>query len=242
MLKIKNLSVAVEKNEILRNLNLEVKPGEVHVVMGPNGAGKSTLANTLAGHPKYEIKGGEISIDDEKISDLSPDQRAKKGLFLSMQYIPEIPGVSIANFLRIAYDSINGTKSHPVKFHKALKEKASNLSVGSDFLKRHIGVGFSGGEKKRLEVLQLKVLDPKYAILDETDSGLDVDALKIVGEGIEAFRSEEKGILLITHYNRLLEYIKPDFVHIMNEGKIVHSGGAELAKEIEEKGYSDFVK
>lgn len=205
--------------------------------MGPNGAGKSTLANALGGHPKYRIHDGDIVIDDGSIKDASPDERAKKGLFLSMQYIPEIAGVSVANFLRIAHNSITGEKVNPLAFHKVLVEKVKELNLDPDFLKRSLGVGFSGGQKKQLEVLQLSVLNPSYAILDETDSGLDVDAMKIVGDGINRFMNKDTAVLMITHYNRLLQYVQPDYVHIMIDGKIVKTGGKELAKEIEEKGY-----
>lgn len=237
MLKIKNLHISVENKEIIHGLDLEIKKGEVHVIMGPNGAGKSTLANALGGHPKYHINEGDIVIDNESIKDATPDERAKKGMFLSMQYIPEIAGVSVANFLRIAHNSLTGENVNPLVYHKVLLEKVKELHLDPDFLKRSLGVGFSGGQKKQLEVLQLSALNPTYAILDETDSGLDVDAMKIVGDGINRFMAKDKAVLMITHYSRLLDYVEPDYVHIMIDGKIVRSGGAELAKEIEEQGY-----
>lgn len=238
-LHIQNLHISVETDKIVKGLDLEMKPGEVHVIMGPNGSGKSTLANTLMGHPKYSVIEGSIKLDEEEIRELSADKRAKKGLFLSMQYSPEIPGVTVTNFLRLAVEARTGEKQNPLKFYGELKKKMAELKIDPEFAKRYINVGFSGGEKKRLEILQLAILNPTYAILDETDSGLDVDALKIVSEGINNFKSDTRGILLITHYNRILEYVKPDFVHIMKDGTIVKSGGAELAKEIEEHGYEN---
>lgn len=238
-LHIKDLHISVDHKEIVHGLDLEVPKGEVHTLMGPNGSGKSTLANTLAGHPKYEITKGTISLDGKDIGIMSPDERAKAGLFLSMQYTPEIPGVTIANFLRLAYSSMTEEKVHPLKFHKVLVDKVTDLGMDPDFLKRYLNVGFSGGEKKRLEILQMAVLDPTFVVLDETDSGLDVDALRIVADGINRFKSEEKGVLMITHYNRLLEYVVPDVVHIMIDGKIVKSGGADLAKVVEEEGYAN---
>lgn len=237
MLQIKNLHISIENKEILCGVDLTLNKGKVIAVMGPNGSGKSTLANTLMGHPKYKVTEGEIIIDGEDITALSPDKRAKKGLFLSMQYPPQIEGVTIGNFLRVAKISQTGMQISPLDFHKILIEKMEKLSIDQDFLKRYLNVGFSGGEKKKLEILQLAVLLPTYAILDETDSGLDIDALKIVAEGINQFRSPGRGILLITHYNRILEYITPDVVHIMKEGRIVKSGGAELAEQIEKEGY-----
>lgn len=237
-LKIKNLHVSADNKEILKGVDLEVPKGKVVVIMGPNGSGKSTLANTLAGHPKYEITSGSIELDDEDITEDPANERAKKGLFLSMQYPPEIEGVTIANFLRLAVNAQREEKMNPLKIHAMLIEKMKELGVDESFLKRYLNVGLSGGEKKRLEILQLAVLNPTYAILDETDSGLDVDALKIVSEGINRFKSDDTGVLLITHYNRILEYITPDEVHIMLDGKIVKSGGAELALEIEKEGYT----
>ncbi len=239
-LNIQNLHVSADDKEILKGVNLEVPKGKVVVIMGPNGSGKSTLANTLAGHPKYEITKGNIELDGDNVTEDAANDRAKKGLFLSMQYPPEIEGVTIANFLRLAVNAQREEKMNPLKIHAMLLEKMKELGVDESFLKRYLNVGLSGGEKKRLEILQLAVLDPTYAILDETDSGLDVDALKIVSEGINTFRGEEKGILLITHYNRILEYVTPDEIHIMMDGKIVKSGGAELALEIEKDGYTLF--
>ena len=237
-LQIKNLTVSVEEKEILHGIDLAVKKGSVVVIMGPNGSGKSTLANTIAGHPKYHVSGGEILLNEEEITTIAPDERAKNGLFLSMQYIPEIEGVTIANFLRTAYSSVSGKTVNPLKFHAELVEKAKILHLDPDFLKRDLGVGFSGGERKRLEMLQLAVLAPTYAILDETDSGLDVDALRIVADGIQRFRNSGGGVVLITHYHKLLEYIIPDLVHIMRDGKIIQSGGKELADDIEKHGYN----
>lgn len=239
-LEIKNLHVSVEGKEILKGLSLNIHKGEVHAIMGPNGSGKSTLSNVLMGHPKYTVTSGEILLDGENITHEKSTERAKKGLFLSMQYAPEIQGVTVNNLLRIATESMSGEKQHPVKFYKKLTEKMQELKINPEFASRSLNAGFSGGEKKRMEILQLLMLNPIYALLDETDSGLDVDALKIVAEGINQFRSKEKGILMITHYNRLLEYVVPDVVHIMSDGKIVKSGGAELAKEIETIGYSSF--
>ncbi len=237
-LKISNLKIMVSDQEIVHNLTLEIKPGEVHAIMGPNGSGKSTLANTLMGHPKYTVAGGTIELDGADITTDKPNARAQKGLFLSMQYPPEIEGVTIANFLRVAKNALTGVNHNPLDFHKSLLAKMAELNIDPAFAKRHLNAGFSGGEKKRAEILQLAVLDPKYAVLDETDSGLDVDALRIVADGINRFRGPKKGILLITHYNRILEYITPDFVHIMSDGNIVKSGDAQLAKEVEKSGYT----
>ena len=235
-LKISNLNIAVEGNEIVHGLNLEINKGEVHVIMGPNGSGKSTLANTLMGHPKYTVMNGSIEIDGKNVTWEPTDERARLGLFLSMQYLPEITGVTITNFLRTAYNALH-EEMDALTFHKFLIEKMESLGMDKSFGKRYVNVGFSGGEKKRAEILQLGVLDPTYAILDETDSGLDVDALKIVAEGINRFKGKDKGVLLITHYNRILEYIVPDYVHIMKDGKIVESGGKELALKVEKEGY-----
>ena len=210
--------------------------------MGPNGSGKSTLANVLMGHPKYAITEGEIILNDENITTAKVQDRAKLGLFLSQQYLPEIVGVTVSSFLRTAITAKTGEKQHPVKFHKYLLETMESLGMKKDFAARYVNVGFSGGEKKRLETLQLKMLAPKYAILDETDSGLDVDALKLVSEGVNAFQDGTKGILLITHYNRILQYVVPDFVHIMIDGKIIKTGTKELAQEVEQSGYSTFIE
>ncbi len=241
MLEIKNLHVSVENKEILKGINLAIHPGEVHAIMGPNGSGKSTLANVLMGHPKYAITNGQILLDGVDITTAKVQDRAKAGLFLSQQYLPEVAGVTVSSFLRTAIAAKTGEKQHPVKFHKHLLAVMESLGMNKDFAARYLNVGFSGGEKKRLETLQLKMLDPKYAILDETDSGLDVDALKLVSDGINAFQDGTKGILLITHYNRILQYVVPNFVHIMVGGTIVKSGGKELALEVEETGYNKFI-
>jgi len=209
--------------------------------MGPNGSGKSTLSNAIAGHPKYKIERGEVLLDGENILPLKVDERAKLGLFLSMQYPPEIPGLSITNFLRTSVSSLKGKKQHPIQFHKDLLLCMKELGIEKQFENRYLNVGFSGGEKKKLEILQLSLMDPKYALLDETDSGLDVDALKTVCEGIKQFANKEKGILLITHYNRILEYIQPNFVHILINGKIVETGDKNLAVEIEKNGYKKYI-
>lgn len=240
-ISINNLSVRVDEKEIIHDISLEIKPGEVHVIMGPNGSGKSTLANTLAGHPKYTIEKGSIVLDEQDITNAPAHERAKAGLFLSMQYAPQIEGVSVANFLRLAIGAVTGEKKNPVKLHAEIVKKMNDFGMDPEFLKRHLNVGFSGGEKKRLDILQLLLLNPKYAILDETDSGLDVDALKVVANGIAHFKTEAKGIIIITHYNHILEYIVPDMVHVMIDGKIVKSGGKELAKEIETEGYSSYI-
>ncbi len=240
-LQIKNIHVSAGDKPIVHGFNLKVKPGEVHAIMGPNGSGKSTLANTLMGHPKYKITNGKIELNKLDITNISPDKRAKAGLFLSMQYPPEIPGVSISSFLRLSAGALRGKTENPITFHKELNERMKELGIDPSFAGRHINLGFSGGERKRLEILQLLILNPTYAILDETDSGLDVDALKIVAKGINTFRSPQHGILLITHYNRILEYVVPDFVHIMVGGKIVNSGKKELAEEIENAGYQQFI-
>lgn len=237
-LQISQLKISVDNQEIVHGVSLEIKPGEVHAIMGPNGSGKSTLVNTLAGHPKYLVTEGSIAIDGTDITIAKPEDRAKAGLFLSPQYPPEIAGVSIANFLRLAVGAKRGVNLNPLEFYKEIKVAMKALDIDESFAKRAINSGFSGGEKKRAEILQLALLQPTYALLDETDSGLDVDALKIVGEGINAFQNSEHGILLITHYARLLEYIKPTHVHIMRDGLIIKSGGPELAQEIETSGYT----
>lgn len=240
-LKIEKLSISVESKKIVSDFSLNIKPGEIHAIMGPNGSGKSTLANAIMGHPKYAVTGGKILLDDEDITNAKVNEKAKKGLFLSMQYPPQIDGVSVTNFLRTAVNALTGDKQNPVKFHKQLLETMKVLNIDPAFASRYLNVGFSGGEKKRLEILQLLVLNPKYAILDETDSGLDVDALKIVSSGINKFHTKEKGVLLITHYNRILEYVQPDYVHIMVNGRIVKSGGKDLAVEVEKEGYDKFI-
>ena len=241
-LSIKDLHIEVEGEEIVKGVTLSVKSNEIVAIMGPNGSGKSTLVNTIMGHPKYKVTKGEILMDGKDMTEASPDERAKAGLFLSFQYPSEVSGVSIANFLRTAVNELRGIKISVPDFMKLLKERMQLLDMDSAFSKRYLNEGFSGGEKKRNEILQLAVLEPKIALLDETDSGLDIDALKAVANGVNKVREKTgMGVLVVTHYQRLLNYIKPDKVHIMMEGKILKSGGAELALEIEEKGY-DWMK
>lgn len=241
MLKIQNLSAKIQNKIILKEFNLTVNPGEIHAIMGPNGAGKSTLAKVLAGHPAYEVISGEVFFEGKDILEMEPEERAHLGLFLSFQYPVEIPGVSNFTFLMTAYNAIRKAKGQePLNqqdFESFLEEKMRLMEIKPEFKQRNLNEGFSGGEKKRNEILQMAVLDPKVAILDETDSGLDIDAMKVVSRGVNKFMSPEKGLVLITHYQRLLDYIKPDFVHVMLDGTIVHSGKAELALELEEKGY-----
>jgi len=236
-IEIKDLHVTVDDKEILKGVNLDITKGEITTIMGPNGSGKSTLANVLMGHPKYKVTSGQILLDGENITNLKADERAKKGLFLSFQYPSEVSGVRISSFLRTAYNTVTGKDISVVEFHKMLKEKMAQLNMDSSFLKRSLNEGFSGGEKKKCEILQLITLNPKYAILDETDSGLDIDALKVVANGINSIKNDDMGILVITHYYRILDYLTPNKVYIMQDGKITRSGGAELAKEIENKGY-----
>ena len=242
-LKIENLSASIEDKEILRNLSLTIPKGEVHAIMGPNGSGKSTLAKVLSGHPDYEVTGGSVSLDDEEILGLEPDEISRLGLFLAFQYPMEVPGVSIANFIRAARNArlADGEKVKAVDFYKELYQKMDDLGMDRKFTSRSLNDGFSGGEKKRCEILQMSMLDPKYCILDETDSGLDIDALRVVSEGVNRMRNPDRGILVITHYQRLLEYIVPDYVHVMSEGKIIRTAGKELAIELEERGY-DWIK
>tara|TARA_B100001179_G_scaffold80844_1_gene57120 strand:- start:41 stop:796 length:756 start_codon:yes stop_codon:yes gene_type:complete len=244
-LDIKDLHVSVEGKPILKGLSLTVNKGENHAIMGPNGSGKSTLANTLMGHPKYVVDKGDILLDGENIVKLSPDKRAKKGLFLAFQYPHEVSGVSVFNFLRASFNSISETPdSKPLSiigFRKYLREKMEILGVEESFVKRYLNEGFSGGEKKKSEILQMAVLKPKIAVLDETDSGLDIDALKIVSEAINIMSGPDLGILLITHYQRILKYVKPEFVHVLIDGRIVKSGSMSLAEELENKGY-DWIR
>jgi Fe-S cluster assembly ATP-binding protein len=240
-LQIKNLHVTVEKKEIVTDLNLTIEPGEVHVIMGPNGSGKSTLANALMGNPEYTATKGDVILDGTNITNLSPDKKAQAGLFLSPQYPPEINGVSVGNFLRLTKNALTKQSHDPISFREEILKVMEKLKIPADFLSRSLNAGFSGGEKKKMEILQLLILNPTYAMLDETDSGLDVDALKIVAEGLNTFKTKEKGLLLITHYQRLLNYIVPDVVHIMHEGKIIKSGGKELVKEIEKEGFSTII-
>ncbi|MCK5814506.1 MAG: Fe-S cluster assembly ATPase SufC [Flavobacteriaceae bacterium] len=245
MLEIKNLHAEIEERGILKGINLSVKAGEVHAIMGPNGSGKSTLAAVIAGNETYEVSKGDVILDSESILELSPDERAHKGVFLSFQYPVEIPGVSTTNFIKTAINAkrkANGEDDLPAKdMLKLIREKAALLEMDRKFLSRSLNEGFSGGEKKRNEIFQMAMLEPKLAILDETDSGLDIDALKIVANGVNKLRSQDNAVIVITHYQRLLDYIVPDFVHVLYDGKIVKSGGKELAHELEEKGY-DWVK
>ena len=240
MLKIKNLKAKIDNKEILKGLNLEIKPGEVHAIMGPNGSGKSTLSNVLSGKKGYTVT-GEVKYFNENLLDLEIEERAHKGIFLAFQYPLEIPGVNTNIFLKTSLNAIKKAKGEKeldaIEFLKLVKQKAGELKFDEKILSRQLNVGFSGGEKKKNEILQMSILNPKLSILDETDSGLDIDALKIVSEGVNALRSKESSFLIITHYQRLLEYIKPDFVHVLINGQIVKSGGSELALELENKGY-----
>jgi|SRR3989344_1089566 len=236
MLEIHNLYVSSENKEILKGVNLKIKQGEIHALMGPNGSGKSSLAFALAGHPRYRITSGQVKLDGEDITVLAPDKRAKAGLFLAMQYPIAVPGVSVANFLRTSIKNLNGSVD-TASFVKTLKSKMGELKIDESFSSRGINDGFSGGEKKKMEVLQFSILAPKYAVLDETDSGLDIDALKLVAKGIKKAAGPKLGVLLITHYQRILKHIKPDYVHILVGGRIVQSGDHKLAEEIEEEGY-----
>ena len=245
MLKIKDLHASVEDKAILRGINLEVKAGEVHAIMGPNGSGKSTLASVIAGKEEYQVDKGEIILDGEDIEDLAAEERAHKGVFLSFQYPVEIPGVSVTNFIKTAINETRkakGLDDMPAKdMLKMIREKAELLEIDRKFLSRSLNEGFSGGEKKRNEIFQMAMLEPRLAILDETDSGLDIDALRIVANGVNKLKSKDNAVVVITHYQRLLDYIVPDFVHVLHNGRIVKSGGKELAHELEEKGY-DWVK
>ncbi|MFF5112410.1 MULTISPECIES: Fe-S cluster assembly ATPase SufC [Streptosporangium] len=241
-LEIRDLHVTVADKEILRGVNLTVRAGETHAIMGPNGSGKSTLAYAIAGHPKYTITSGQVLLDGVDLLELTVDERARAGLFLAMQYPVEVPGVSVSNFLRTAVTSIRGEAPKLREFAKDLKSGMDALSIDAAFAQRNVNEGFSGGEKKRHEILQLELLKPKIAVLDETDSGLDVDALRVVSEGINRFRSGETGVLLITHYTRILRYVKPDFVHVFSAGRIVEQGGPELAEKLEAEGYEAYTK
>lgn len=245
MLSIKNLHASIGDKEILKGINLEVKAGEIHAIMGPNGAGKSTLSAIIAGNENYDVTEGEILLENEDISELAPEERAHKGVFLSFQYPVEIPGVSVTNFMRTSINETrkaNGQEEMPAnEMLKVIREKSELLEIDRKFLSRSLNEGFSGGEKKRNEIFQMAMLEPKLAILDETDSGLDIDALRIVANGVNKLKSDKNAIIVITHYQRLLDYIVPDFVHVLYNGKIVKSGDASLAHELEEKGY-DWIK
>ena len=247
MFEIQNLHVNISEvdKKIIDGINLKINPGEVHAIMGPNGSGKSTLSYTLSGKDGYEVINGDIKLDDESILELEADERAAKGIFLAFQYPIEIPGVGNLSFMRTALNSqrkYNGNSElNPAEFLKVLKEKANNLNIDMEMLKRPLNVGFSGGEKKRNEILQMALLEPRFCVLDETDSGLDVDAMKQVSNGVNSLRSDNRSFLIITHYQRLLNYIKPDFVHIMAKGKIIKTAGPELAIEVEEHGYTHLL-
>ena len=245
MLKIKNLSAKVDGKTILKGINLEVKPGEVHAIMGPNGSGKSTLASVIAGHEDYEVIKGSMSYQGEDLSEIDPESRSHKGIFLSFQYPVEIPGVSVTNFVKTAINAsrkAQGFDDMPAnEMLKKIREKADLFDIDSRFLSRSLNEGFSGGEKKRNEIFQMAMIEPKLAVLDETDSGLDIDALKVVANGVNKFRNKDNAIIVITHYQRLLEYIVPDFVHVIFEGKTVKSGSKKLAMDLESKGY-DWIK
>jgi len=240
-LEIRNLHVRIEEREILHGVDLTVEKGQTHALMGPNGSGKSTLANTIMGNPNYEVTDGQIVFNGEDITEADPDERARAGLFMAFQYPATIPGVSVANFLRLA---VNARRDEPMKvkdFGKFMRENVNMLRIDPSFVSRYLNEGFSGGEKKRAEILQMAMLKPEIAVLDETDSGLDIDALRIVADGVNALSGPDLGSLIITHYTRILNYVRPQFVHIMLDGRVVREGGPELADELEEKGY-DFVR
>ncbi len=243
MLELKNLKAAIGKKSIIKGLNLHIKPGEVHAIMGPNGSGKSTLANVLSGKNGYEIS-GSLKFEGQNLNEIPIEERARKGIFLAFQYPLEIPGVNTSNFLKTSLNTIRKSKGEKsldtITLLKLIKEKASELNIDEKFLSRHLNVGFSGGEKKKNEILQMKLLEPRLAILDETDSGLDIDALKIVADGVNSYKSKKNSFLIITHYQRLLDYIKPDFVHVLSNGKIVKTGDSDLAQELEKTGYKNF--
>ena len=241
MLDIKNLQVNVEGKPILKGINLHVNPGEVHAIMGPNGSGKSTLARALSGHPEYEVTGGEVTYEGKDLLDMDPDERAREGVFMAFQYPVEIAGVNNAYFLKAALNAKRKHQGEPeldaMEFMQLIKEKSKLLEIDQSMLSRAVNEGFSGGEKKRNEIFQMSLLEPKLAILDETDSGLDIDALKLVASGVNAMRTPQRAIIVVTHYQRLLDYIVPDYVHVLSAGRIVKSGGKELALELEKKGY-----
>ena len=241
ILEIKNLKASINNIEILKGLNLTVNEGEIHAIMGPNGSGKSTFSKVIAGHPAYQVLSGDIFFKGQSIVSLEPDERSHLGIFLAFQYPIEIPGVSNEDFLRLAYNSKlksnNQIEIDPIEFLSLISEKLKIIDMASTFLSRNVNEGFSGGEKKRNEILQMALLNPDLAILDETDSGLDIDALKIISKGINTYMNQNKSIILITHYQRLLDYVKPDYIHVMQEGKIIKTGNSQLAKELEKKGY-----
>ena len=241
MLKIEDLRAEIDGNEIIKGLNLEIGKGEIHAIMGPNGSGKSTLSNVLMGHPRYEVTGGSVTFEGEDVMELEADERARMGMFLAFQYPSEVPGVSVANFLRTAVNSVREKELPPMEMYKLLQEKMRVMQMDPKFAERYLNEGFSGGEKKRNEILQMLMLEPKLAIMDETDSGLDIDALQVVSKGVNELKGPEFSALIITHYNRILRYIEPDHVHVMLNGKLVTSGGKELALELEDKGY-DWVR
>jgi Fe-S cluster assembly ATP-binding protein len=241
MLKIEDLHVEIDGQEIVKGLDLEVGKGEIHAIMGPNGSGKSTLANVLMGHPRYEVTEGSITFQGEDVFELEPDERAKLGMFLAFQYPSEVPGVSVANFLRTAVNSVREEELSPMEMYRLIQEKMGIMQMDPKFAERYLNEGFSGGEKKRNEILQMLMLDPGLAIMDETDSGLDIDALQVVARGVNELRGPEFSAVIITHYQRILRYIEPDHVHVMLDGRLVTSGGKELAEELEEKGY-DWVR
>ena len=245
MLEIRDLHATVDGKEILRGIDLSIKKGEIHAIMGPNGSGKSTLAKILAGHPAYEVTKGEVLFEGRNLLELAPDERAREGIFLAFQYPVEVPGVSNAQFLRLAYNEkqkhLGEEELDPLEFKDLLTERAKVVEMDAGLMSRSVNEGFSGGEKKRNEILQMAVLEPKLAVLDETDSGLDIDALRIVSEGVNKLRTPENAVVLVTHYQRLLNYIVPDHVHVLYKGRIVRTGGKELALELEEKGY-DWIK
>jgi Fe-S cluster assembly ATP-binding protein len=241
MLKIENLHVEIDGNEIVKGLDLEVSTGEIHAIMGPNGSGKSTLANVLMGHPRYEVTDGSVTFEGEDVLELEPDERAKMGMFLAFQYPSEVPGVSVANFLRTAVNAVREEELSPMEMYKLLQEKMAVMQMDPKFAERYLNEGFSGGEKKRNEILQMLMLEPRLAIMDETDSGLDIDALQVVARGVNELRGPEFSAVIITHYQRILRYIQPDRVHVMLDGRLVTSGGRELADELEDKGY-DWVR
>jgi Fe-S cluster assembly ATP-binding protein len=241
MLKIENLRIEIDGNEIVKGLDLDVGKGEIHAIMGPNGSGKSTLANVLMGHPRYEVIDGSVIFEGEDVLELEPDERAKLGMFLAFQYPSEVPGVSVANFLRTAVNSVREQELSPMEMYRLLQEKMAVMQMDPKFAERYLNEGFSGGEKKRNEILQMLMLEPKLAIMDETDSGLDIDALQVVARGVNELRGPEFSAVIITHYQRILRYIQPDRVHVMLDGRLVTSGGKRLADELEDRGY-DWVR